>query len=315
METSPIAQLGVPDTPDRRSLRSKRRSAWGQGLTPWLFLTPALMSGVVFYLLPMVISIGLSFTNWNPLATPRWVGLANYTFLLSMDPVFYRTLANTFVFAVGSAVIGIPLALCVAWAIGGARGKSFWRVVYWLPMVTNAVAIAYAWRFVLDPADGILNRLLGLARLGGPEWLDSPATAMLSVIAIATWAGLGHNILLFTAGLEEIDEQLYDAARIDGAGPLRIFWSVTLPMLRPTLLFTSVTGLISGLGSFALILLLTAGGPEGSTNVTALYFYQMAFEHLRMGRASAAAMVLFVLILVLTLIQLRLLRRGGIDAW
>jgi multiple sugar transport system permease protein len=270
---------------------------------------------VVFYLLPMMISIGLSFTDWNPLGTPRWIGWANYTFLLSMDPIFYRTILNTFVFAVGSAVLGIPIALGIAWAIAGARGKSFWRVVYWLPMVTNAVAIAYTWRFVLDPADGILNRLLGLVGLNGPEWLESPATAMLSVIAIATWASLGHNILLFTAGLEEIDDKIYEAAQIDGAGPLRVFWSITLPMLRPTLLFTSITGLISGLGSFALTLLLTAGGPEGSTNVTALYFYQMAFEHLRMGRASAAAMVLFVLILVLTSIQLRLLRRGGIDAW
>jgi multiple sugar transport system permease protein len=292
-----------------------RRRAWGKRLTPWLFLAPALVPGVLFYLLPMLVSIGLSFTNWNPLSTPRWIGWGNYVFLLGSDPMFHRTLLNTFVFAIGSAVAGIPLALGIAWAIGGARGKSFWRVIYWLPMVTNAVAIAYAWRFVLDPADGILNRLLGVLGLGGPDWLGSPVTAMLSVIAIATWSSLGHNILLFAAGLEEIDEQLYDAARIDGAGPLRMFWSVTLPMLRPTLLFTSVTSLISGLGSFALILLLTGGGPEGSTNVTALYFYQMAFEHLRMGRASAAATVLFLLILLLTLAQLKLLRRGGVDAW
>jgi multiple sugar transport system permease protein len=128
---------------------------------------------------------------------------------------------------------------------------------------------------------------------------------MLSLVAIATWASLSHNILLFAAGLEEID----------GAGPWRMLWSINLRMLRPTLLFTSVTSLISGLGSFALILLLTNGGPEGSTNVTALYFYQVAFEHLRMGRASAAALVLFALILVLTLIQLRVLRKGGVDSY
>jgi len=289
-------------------------AAWNRRLTPWLFLAPALLPGVAFFLLPGLIALVLSFTSWNLLSPPRWVGLANYAYLLGTDPVFYRTLLNTFVFAIGTALLGVPLALGIAWAIAASHGKAFWRVIYWLPMVTNAVAIAYAWQFVLDPADGILNRLLGLLGLGGPDWLGSPATAMLSVVAIATWASLGHNILLFSAGLEEIDERLYEAAEIDGAGPWRMLWSITLPMLRPTLLFTSVTSLISGLGSFALILLLTNGGPEGSTNVTALYFYQMAFEHLRMGRASAAALVLFALILVLTLIQLRLLREGGVDA-
>ncbi|MFC3124399.1 carbohydrate ABC transporter permease [Pseudoroseomonas globiformis] len=300
-----------PPTPQGRAAALSRR--WR--LTPWLFLAPALLPGAIFYLLPVLVSVLLSLAEWDALTPPRWVGWSNYAYLLGVDPLFQRTLGNTFIFAVGSAALGVPLALAIAWAMQGARLQPFWRVVHWLPMVTNAVAIAYAWRFVLDPADGILNHLLGIAGLEGPEWLGSPATAMLSVVLVAGWTSLGQNILLFSIGLGQVDSRLWDAARLDGAGPLRMFWSITLPMLRPTLLFTTITSLINGLGSFALILLLTGGGPAGSTDVTALYFYRMAFEHLRMGRASAAATVLFLLIMVLTLIQLRLLRRGGLDGW
>ncbi len=283
-------------------------------MTPYLFLAPALVPGAVFYLLPIALSLALSFTNWNMLSSPDWVGWRNYAFLLSADPTFRQTLVNTFVFAIGSAAIGVPTALAVAWAIAASHGRAFWRIAYWLPMVTNVVAIAYAWRFVLDPTYGLLNRLLALFGLGGPEWLDSPATAMATVIAIAVWAGLGHNILLFASALEGIDESLYEAARLDYATQWQILCHITLPLLRPALLFASVTGLINGLGTFALILVLTGGGPEGSTNVTALYMYQMAFEHLRMGRASAAAFILFALVLALTLLQMLVLRRGGIDA-
>ena len=287
--------------------RTEGRAAFG-------FLAPALIPGFLFYLLPIGVSLALSFTDWNLLSDPHWVGTRNYIFLLTTDPNFQRTLVNTFVFAVGSAVIGVPLALAVAWALQASHGRAFWRVLYWLPMVTNVVAIAYAWRFVLDPTYGLLNRLLDAFGLPGPDWLGRPETAMATVIAIAIWASLGHNILLFSAGLEGIDETLYEAARLDSARPWQILRHIALPLLRPTVLFASVTSLISGLGTFALILVLTEGGPEGATNVTALYLYQMAFEHLRMGRASAAAFVLFALVLLLTLVQLRVLRQGGIDA-
>ena len=292
----------------RRSFRPYPRA------TPYLFLAPALLPGTVFYLLPAAITGGLSFTNWNMLSPPQWAGLGNYVYLLTIDPQFWDTVLHTLVFALGATVTGVPLALLIAWGIGTGRGKSVWRTLFWLPMVTNVVAVAYAWRFVLDPVDGLANRLLGRLGLGGPEWLSSPDTAMASVIAIVVWAGLGQNVLLLSAGLEDVDESLYEAARLDGAGPWQVLTHVTLPMLRPALLFASITTLIGGLGSFALILVLTEGGPEGSTNVTALYIYQTAFEHLRLGRASAAAMLLFAMIMLLTLLQLRLFRQGGVDA-
>lgn len=249
------------------------------------------------------------------LSPPHWVGLTNYAYLLTIDPQFWGTVLHTLILALGATVIGVPLALLIAWAIGNRRGKSVWRALYWLPMVTNVVAVAYAWRFVLNPADGLVNRLLGYLGLGGPEWLASPDTAMASLIVIVVWAGIGHNVLLLSAGLEDVDETLYEAARLDGAGPWKVLIHITLPMLRPALLFASITTLIGGLGSFALVLVLTGGGPEGSTNVTALYIYQTAFEHLRLGRASTAAVLLFVVIMLLTLLQLRLFREGGVDGY
>lgn len=304
-----------PVTPLPAPGRTRRPFRPYPATAPYLFLVPALLPGAVFYLLPVAISLGLSFTDRVMLTSPRWVGLGNYTYLLTTDPQFWDTLLHTLVLAVGATVIGVPLALLIAWGIGTGRGKSTWRTLYWLPMVTNVVAVAYAWRFVLDPVNGLANRLLGLLGLAGPEWLASPDTAMASVIAIVVWAGLGHNVLLLSAGLEEVDESLYEAARLDGAGPWQVLTHVTLPLLRPALLFACITTLIGGLGSFALILVLTGGGPAGSTNVTALYIYQAAFEHLRLGRASAAAVLLFGVIMLLTLLQMRLFRRGGVDAY
>lgn len=311
---SPGPRPTALSTSPRPAARVWRRFRLYPGVTPYLFLAPALLPGAVFYLLPVVVSAGLSFTDWTMLSPPRWVGFGNYTYLLTIDPQFWGTVLHTLVLALGATVTGVPLALLIAWGIGTGRGKSAWRALYWLPMVTNVVAVAYAWRFVLDPADGLANRLLGHLGLGGPEWLASPDTAMASVIAIIVWAGLGQNVLLFSAGLEDVDETLYEAARLDGAGSWRVLIHVTLPMLRPATLFASVTTLIGGLGSFALVLVMTGGGPEGSTNVTALYMYQMAFEHLRLGRASAAAVLLFAIIMLLTLLQLKLFRQGGVDA-
>ncbi len=294
--------------------RHKRR--WQQkDWAPYAFLAPLIFFFVVFFALPIGFALYLTFTRWNPLSTPKFVGLRNYTYLLTQDPTFYLTLKNTFVFAFGTVALGVPLALLVAFVFTLSRGKAFWRSIYWLPMVTNVVAIAYIWQFILDGTYGLVNQLLAAVGVNGPQWLTDPQSAMTAVIIVAIWTGIGQNMLLFSAGLEGIDESYYEAARIDGANTAQIFWGVTLPLLRPTLLFVTITSFIAGMGSFTLILVLTEGGPVQSTNVTALYMYQMAFQDLRMGRASAMAFMLFVLIFIITLVQLRVFRRGGIEAY
>jgi multiple sugar transport system permease protein len=293
----------------------KRRKLQQKDWAPYVFLAPMFFFLVVFFLLPVGFSLYLTFTRWNPLSNPEWIGFENYQYLFTRDPNFYNTLENTFVYAFGSVFIGVPLALVLAFLFTLSRWRALWRSIYWLPMVTNVVAIAYIWAYLLDGTYGLFNKVLLWFGVVGPQWLKDPSTAMIAVIIVTVWTGLGHNMLVFSAGLEGIDESFYEAARIDGANNTQIFWNVTLPLLRPTLLLVLITSFIGAMGSFGLILVLTLGGPAQSTNVTALYLYQMAFQDLRMGRASALAFILFVIIFIMTLIQLRIFRRGGVEAY
>lgn len=297
------------------NLISRFSSLVTQRSAPYLFLAPIIFFGIVFFLVPLLASLYLSFTSWNSLVPPRWVGLANYIHLFRRDPIFLQTLGNTALFAVGSVGIGVPASLLLARAFWRSRLQGLWRSIYALPMVTNVVAVGFIWWFVLADPWGVLNRLLALAGIAGPAWLNDPAMAMLSVVMVFIWMHLGQNMLLFSAGLGAIDDTLHEAARIDGASEARIFWSVTLPLLRPTILFVLVTSVITAVSYFALILVLTDGGPVNSTNVSALYIYGMAFTDLRLGRASAAAYVLLVVILLVSLVQLRAMRRGGVEAY
>jgi multiple sugar transport system permease protein len=309
MALNPATQVSTA-SPARRRRRLQQKD-W----VPYVFLAPALFYLVVFFIAPIGFSLYLTFTKWNPLSNPQWIGFENYEYLFTRDPKFYDTLKNTFVFAFGSVLVGIPISLVLAFLFTLSRWRALWRSLYWLPMVTNIVAIAYIWGYLLDGTYGLFNKVLLLFGVVGPQWLKDPTYAMTAVIIVAVWTSLGQNMLVFSAGLEGIDETFYEAARIDGANNPQLFWGVTLPLLRPTLLFVSVTSFIGGMSSFALILVLTLGGPAQSTNVTSLYLYQMAFQDLRMGRASALAFILFVIIFIMTLIQLRIFRRGGVEAY
>jgi multiple sugar transport system permease protein len=283
-------------------------------VTPYLFLLPAALFGVIFFLLPILFSAYISLTNWDSLTPPRWVGLNNYIFLMTKDPFFWRSLLNTFYFAFGGILVGVPLALIVAYSFSNSKYQSVWRSLYWLPMITNVVAVAYIWQYVLHDTYGILNLMLAGLRLPGPGWLTDPRLAMISTILVFVWMRLGENMLLFSAGLADIDESYYEAARIDGANRWQLFTRITIPLLRPTILFVLITNFITGISYFTLMMVLTEGGPLRSTTVTGLYMYEMAFADLRMGRASAAAYILFVAIFVITLLQLRFFRRGGVEA-
>lgn len=281
---------------------------------PYLFMAPVILFGVLMFLGPLTFAAYISLTDWDGVSSPNWVGLDNYAYLIGRDRFFFTSIWNTLYFAAGSVIIGVPAALIAAAMISQSRYQSFWRTVYWLPMITNIVAVAYIWWYILNDTSGLLNRTLDLFGLPGPNWLTNPSISMFSVIMVASWMSVGQNILVFLSGLGEIDESYYEAAKLDGAGPLELFWHVTIPLLRPTILFVLITSLISALSSFVLMMILADGGPARSTTVTGLYMYNMAFTDLRLGRASAAAYILFGIILVISLVQLRLLRRGGVEA-
>jgi multiple sugar transport system permease protein len=285
-------------------------------VAPWVFLAPTLAFAVVFFVIPIIYAFWISLTRWDTLTPPVFVWFDNYKFLLTTDPVFWQTFWNTMYFAAASLVLGVPLAMALAYAFTRAKGQAVWRSLYWLPMITNVVAVAYIWKFIYDDRYGVLNRTLGLLGLGAPGWLTNPSLAMTSVVIVFVWMQLGHNMLLFSAGLSNIDESYYEAARLDGATEGQIFRKITVPLLMPTTLFVLITNFITGLSYFALMLALTDGngGPLRATTTTGLYMYNMAFADLRMGRASAVAYILFAVILVVTLIQLRIFRRGGVEA-
>ena len=283
-------------------------------IAPYVFLAPAILFALCFFIGPLLFAFYVSLTNWDGMAAPRLIGAGNYLYLFGRDPFFLRSVLNTFVFAAGSLLLGVPLALLIAALIHRSRFQAMWRTLFWLPMITNIVAIAYIWRFVLGDTNGLLNRALDLFALPGPNWLTGTTMAMPSVILVSAWMTLGHNVLLFLAGLNDLDPTYYEAAELDGANPARLFWHVTVPLLRPTILFVLVTSLITALSSFALMMILTEGGPARATTVAGLYLYDMAFTDLRLGRASAAAYVLSAIILALSVLQLRLFRRGGVEA-
>ena len=311
MTTKSASDVAVPAAPKGRKRRRVQQKDWA----PYVFLAPTLVFFVVFFLLPTGFSLYLTFTRWNPLSTPKFIGLSNYRYLFQ-DATFLNSIVYTLEFAFGSVLIGVPLALVLAFVFTQSRYKAFWRSLYFLPMITNVAAIGFLWQFILKGNGGLINRILGWFGVVGPNWLGDPSVAMWAVIIVAIWYGLGQNMLLFSAGLEGIDDSFYNAAKVDGANTFQLFRYLTIPLIRPTLLFVSITSFIAAMGSsFALILVLTGGGPVQSTNVTALYMYQTAFTDLRMGRASAAAFILFVVIFIITLVQLRIFRRGGTEAY
>ena len=290
------------------------RSALRQDLIGWAFALPFVVIFAVFLAAPVAASMVLSFTDFglrdlrNPLGTD-FVGLQNYQALLE-DPKFRKAIVNTAYFV----IVGVPLTLLLG--LGAAlaldRGirhfRTVFRVGYYLPVVTSIVAIAVVWRFVLNPDQGLVNLLLAQVGIDGPSWLAEPALAMPSIIAMAAWRNLGFAMIVFIAGLQTIPAQLYEAASIDGAGRWQAFRHVTLPLLRPTILFLVVVTTIGYLQLFEEPFVMTEGGPLDQTLSISMYMYQQGFEFFNQGYAAAIAWILFILVAIVAVVQFRLLR-------
>lgn len=277
-----------------------------------MFVLPAVLFLLVFSLAPFIFTIWVSLHRWNmltPISEMPFRGLENYQYLLQEDPLFRETFRNTVYFAVANVGISVVFALCIALILNGPiKFRAFWRAAFFIPYVTVPVAIAIVWRSILNARYGMLNGLLDLVGIPQQPFLDSVSQALPSVIGVAIWQGVGYYMIIFLAGLQAIPEDLYDAGKIDGAGSWRLFWSITLPLLRPTMLFVVVVNTLNSLQIFDLPFILTQGGPVNATNTLVFYMYDTAFKFLRVERATAMAVLLFAVIFVITLIQLRLLR-------
>jgi multiple sugar transport system permease protein len=276
-----------------------------------LFVLPSLVFFAVFVVYPVAFSFYLGFFDVSPLdpqATP--VGLANYAQLLT-DATFGQIVLNTAIFTAGVVSITLVASLALAVALNqGLRGTTLFRGIFYSPVVTAVVATAVLWTWILDPQNGIVNRLLRGVHVLTPGWASDPVWAMPTVILTFAWREVGYFTVIYLAGLQGIPEQLQDAARIDGCGRLARLRYLTIPLLMPTTLFVLVLGVIRATQqSFGLIYVMTQGGPVNATNVIVLYLYQQAFQFFRLGYASAVAYVLFLFVFVVTLVQFRVLGR------
>ncbi|MCI0691426.1 sugar ABC transporter permease [candidate division KSB1 bacterium] len=288
----------------KKSSRSKRI-----GFEALAFLSPTLVIFSVFILFPVFFSFYLSFHKWNMFSPDRsFVGLDNYRRIIE-SPEFWMVLKNTVVYTLGTVPLNMALALVVAYFLNKkVVGKKFLRTAFFTPVIISSVAAAVIWRWVYEPSFGLLNYVLSWFGIPSVNWINDPTAAMSALIIMGVWKTFGVNMVLFAAGLQGIPEHYYEAAEIDGAGRWSKFWNITLPLLSPTTFFILVMSIIGSFQVFDIVYVLTSGGPLGATKVMVFYLYENAFKFFEMGYASAVAYLLFALIFVLTLIQIKYLK-------
>ena len=280
----------------------------------WLFIAPFLAGFVLFALLPLIASLALSFMDWNLRGTPKLVGLENYADLVNLEgkgKLVLKAFSNTAMIT----IIAVPLQLAIGMAFAmllnqKVRGMAIYRMAFYLPTVVSGVATAALWTWILG-TEGLLNKALDLIGVAGPAWFNEPDSVRWGIVFMLVWAGTGGMTLIFLAGLQQISKELLEAAECDGAGRIRRFFSVTLPLLSPTIFFNLVIGLIGGLSLFTEPFVISggAGGPANESMSVALLIYRLLIRNLDFGFGSAVAWLLTLVVMLLTVINFRLSKR------
>lgn len=290
--------------PARVGSRTRAQTLWGYAL-----IAPMMAGFAVFFLFALVASLALSLTDWDVLAPPQWVGVDNYARLLH-DDAFMTALRNTAALTIPNVALRLTLSLALAIALNSRiRFRAFYRTLFFIPVLTMPVAIATIWKWLYDPTFGPINAALGRLGLPQPEWLTHQGSALIAVVIVLLWSGVGYDMVIFLAGLQNIPREYYEAAQIDGAGALRQFRDITLPLLTPTTFFLTVIAIINSLQVFDLIFVMTEVGNTNRFPTIVYYIFEEGFKNFRMGYAITVAWVLLMIILVFTLLQFRLQRR------
>jgi multiple sugar transport system permease protein len=311
---SPEDKVTIAAPPDQQQPREQRKLvAKPKGksdlASALAFLSPTLLVLSAFVFFPVVFSFYLSFHTWNMFSSSAtFVGLGNYSAIVK-NPEFWSVLKNTAFYTLGTVPLNMVISLGVAFFLNKKlAGKKFLRTAFFAPVIMSSVAAAVIWRWVYEPSFGLLNYFLSWFGIPAVNWLNNPTSAMFALIAMGVWKSFGFNMVLFSAGLQGIPDHYYEAAQIDGAGKLRQFWNITIPLLSPTTFFVLVMSIIGSFQVFDTVYVLTSGGPLGSTKVLVFYLYEQAFKFFDMGYASAVAYLLFALVFILTMLQMKYLR-------
>jgi multiple sugar transport system permease protein len=277
-----------------------------RSFTGYLFILPSFIGFLIFSLIPVIFAISVSFTKWNSIQTPIFIGFKNF-FMMFRDSSFIVTLTNTLLFTFGALPFTIAIALIFAVMLNeGIKGKSVFRAMFFFPNIASVVAIAITWQLLFHPGAGPVNSfLMSLGMESPPRWLSSRDTAMFSVIMVYVWMKSGYYMVMFLAGLQTIPESLYESALMDGANPVQRFLKITIPMLSPTFFLVIIFFIIDSFKVFSLIYVMTDGGPGRATSVLVYYVFDQAFRQSKFGYASAMSIVLFVILLIITVIQYR----------
>ncbi|MCX8509523.1 MAG: sugar ABC transporter permease [Rhodobacteraceae bacterium] len=285
--------------------RPSRRKARGAGIVPWLFISPWIFGFLFFTLGPLIFSFIMSLYDWPVVGARTFVGLNNYITMLRYDPQFWTSLWITVKFAALFVPLNIVLSFGLAVLLNlNLRGTSIYRTAFYLPSVISGVALVTIWSWLYSKEYGLLDYMLSFAGIEGPNWLGDTGWAIFAITIASLW-GLGGSMLIFLAGLQSVPKELYEAARISGVPPWAQVLHITLPMLSPMLLFTFITSIISAFQQLTIALLLTKGGPVGSTYFFAMYIYDNAFKFHDMGYAAAMSWVMFLIIMALSMLVMR----------
>ena len=270
-----------------------------------LFVLPAIVGTFIFVIIPIFCSFALSFTEWNLLGDIKFVGIENYKTVL-FEKEFLQIFVNTLVFAISTTIFAVIIPLVIASILNSKiKCAELFKTIYFLPFITPAIVIAIVWAWIFDPNIGLVNSIFKMHL----TWLFNTHLAMPVLIFVSVWKLIGYNVILFLTGFTTINSNLYEAARIDGAGKIQIFKEITLPLLSPTIYFVTLVTAISSFQIFDLIYVMTSGGPENSTNVIVYSIYKYAFEYFDIGKSCALAYILFVIIFILICLQNLILKK------
>jgi sn-glycerol 3-phosphate transport system permease protein len=293
----------------KRKTAAAPRGLW-KTLLPYLFIAPSLLIFATFDIYPIFYSLYLSFMKWNLISPEKtFVGFDNYTTLATSEE-FRTAISNTVLFTIGRVFGSLAIAMVLAMLLNTKKRWATWtQAAVFSPHVISMVSVSILWLWLMDPTSGLLNYLLGLVGISPLKWLAASNTALMSVIIVTVWKAIGYDMVILLSGMQSIPEELYEAAKIDGAHAGHRFFKITIPMLSPTIFFLMVTSTIASFQVFDSVRVMTGGGPGDSTNVLVYYIYQYGFRFFKIGQATAASIVLFLIVLGITIFQFKVVEK------